>query len=141
VGSALDGMAAPTRKTRAPGDSVELRQARGQRIQWAREAHEVSRIELARRLGVDMTTLRNIEQGESNPGILLQWRLFHALGISLDYVVAGRLTGVDPEVAGVLVRNHPELAIRRLEPHKTDKPDTDPPPNTSEAQRAFYLAR
>jgi transcriptional regulator with XRE-family HTH domain len=108
---------------------------------WAREAHQISRIEFARRLGVDMTTLRNIESGKSNPGMLLSWRLFHALGISLDYVVAGRLTGLDPELAGMLVRDHPELAIRRLEPHKLDKPDMDPPPNTSEAATVFYFAR
>jgi transcriptional regulator with XRE-family HTH domain len=106
---------------------------------WAREAHQISRLEFARRMSVDMTTLRNIEQGKSNPGIVLQWRIFHALGISLDYVVAGRLTGLDPELAGVLVRDHPELAIRRLEPHKLDKPDTDLPPNTSEAAKSFYL--
>lgn len=108
---------------------------------WAREAHEITRLVFARRMRIDVTTLRNIEQGKSNPGILLQWRLFHALGISLDYVVAGRLTGLDPELAGILVRDHPELAIRRLEPHKTDKPDTDLPPNTSEATRQVYLAR
>ena len=134
-------MAAPPQKTRTPGDSPQQREARGRRILWAREAHGVSRIEFARRLGVDMTTLRNIENGKSNPGMQLAWRMFHALGISLDYVVAGRLTGLDPELAGILVRDHPELAIRRLEPHKIDKPDTDLPPNTSEAQRPFYLAR
>ena len=106
---------------------------------WAREAHEISRLEFARRLGVDMTTLRNIENGKSNPGMQLAWRMFHALGISLDYVVAGRLTGLDPELVGVLVRAHPELAIRRLEPHKIDKPDKDSPPNTSEAAKTFYL--
>lgn len=108
---------------------------------WAREAHQISRIEFARRLGVDMTTLRNIETGKSNPGMLLSWRLFHALGISLDYVVAGRLTGLDPDLAARLARDHPELAIRQLEPRKLDRPDTDLPPNTSEAARAFYLAR
>jgi transcriptional regulator with XRE-family HTH domain len=132
-------MAAPTQKTRAPGDSPQQREARGRRILWARQAHEVSRIELARRLGVDMTTLRNIEQGKSNPGILLQWRLFHALGISLDYVVAGRLTGLDGDLVAVLVRDHPELAIRRLEPHKIDTPDKGSPPNTSEAVTGLHL--
>jgi transcriptional regulator with XRE-family HTH domain len=88
-----------------------------------------------------MTTLRNIENGKSNPGMQLAWRMFHALGISLDYVVAGRLTGVNPELAGMLVHAHPELAIRRLETRKLDKPDTDLPPSTSEAAPVFYLAR
>lgn len=109
------------------------------RIRWAREAHEVSRAELGRRIHADTTTLREIEEGKTNPGILLQWRLFHALRISLDYVVAGRFTGVDPDVVAALVRNHPELAIRRLEPHKTDTPDTESPPSTSEATPAVYL--
>jgi transcriptional regulator with XRE-family HTH domain len=130
---------APAQKTRTPGDSPEQREARGRRILWAREAHGISRLEFARRLGVDMTTLRNIENGKSNPGMQLAWRMFHALRISLDYVVAGRLTGVDPELAGLLVHTHPELAIRRLETHKLDKPDTDLRPNTSEAAPAFYL--
>jgi transcriptional regulator with XRE-family HTH domain len=132
---------APAQKTRTPGDSPEQREARGRRILWAREAHDLSRIEFARRLGVDMTTLRNIENGKSNPGMQLAWRMFHALRISLDYVVAGRFTGVDPEVVAKLVQAHPELAIHRLETHKLDKPDTDLPPNTSEAAPVFYLAR
>jgi transcriptional regulator with XRE-family HTH domain len=106
---------------------------------WAREAHGVSRIEFSRRLGVDMTTLRNIENGKSDPGLRLAWRMFHALGISLDYVVGGRLTGLDPELAGILARDHPELAIRRLEPHKLDTPGTGSPPNTSEASEGLYL--
>jgi transcriptional regulator with XRE-family HTH domain len=133
-------MAAPAKKTRTPGDSPQQREARGERILWAREAHGVSRIEFARRLGVDMTTLRNIENGKSNPGC--NWRgVCFMPSASRSIVVAGRLTGLDPELAGILVRDHPELAIRRLEPHKIDKPDTDLPPNTSEAQRPYYLAR
>ena len=108
---------------------------------WARQAHRISRLEFARRLGVDMTTLRNIENGKTNPGLQLAWQIFHTLHISLDYVVAGRLNGVDPELAGMLVRDHPELAIRQLEPRKLDTPGTDLPPSTSEASTAFYLAR
>ena len=132
-------MTAPPKKVRTPGDSEALRKARGLRIMWAREAHELSRVELARRLRVDTTTLRKIEEGKSNAGIVLQWRLFHALRISLDYVVAGRFTGVDPDVVAMLVHNHPELEIRRLEPRKPGTPDTDSSPNTSEAAEVIYL--
>jgi DNA-binding XRE family transcriptional regulator len=132
-------MTAPPKKVRTPGDTLELRKARGLRIKWAREAHEISRAELGRQIHADTTTLREIEEGKTNPGILLQWRLFHTLRITLDYVVQGRFTGVDPDVVAALVRNHPELAIRRLEPHKTDTPDKDSPPSTSEAGDRLYL--
>lgn len=103
---------------------------RGQRIRWAREIVEPNRLAFARKLGVDVTTLRDIENGKRNPGILLAYQIFHALRISLDYAVAGRLTGVDPELAVLLLQDHPELAPPRPPARKPRSPGKERQPST-----------
>jgi transcriptional regulator with XRE-family HTH domain len=115
---------------RAPGDTREKQRLRGLRIRWAREIVEPSRLQFARKLGVDVSTIRDIETGKTNPGIELAWRLFHSIRISLDYVVAGRLIGVDPELVALLVAAHPELAPTRPPAARLGSPDTAPQPNT-----------
>jgi DNA-binding XRE family transcriptional regulator len=104
--------------TRAPDDTPEKRRARGQRIRWAREIVEPNRLAFARKLGVDVSTIRNIENGKANPGVQLAHRICHSIRISLDYIVEGQLIGVDPELAGQLVADHPELDPRRQRPPK-----------------------
>lgn len=115
---------------RAPGDTREKQRLRGLRIRWAREIVEPSRLQFARKLQVDVSTIRDIETGKTNPGIELAWRIFHAIRISLDYVVVGRFTGVDPELAALLVAAHPELAPQRPPAAPLGSPDTAPQPNT-----------
>ena len=123
--------AAPARTTvRTPDDSLEKRRARGKRIHWAREIIEPNRLDFARKLGVDVSTIRNIETGKANPGIQLAQRIFHALRISLDYVVEGRLSGVDPDLAATLVADHPELRPPRPVARAGSSPSTAPQPNT-----------
>lgn len=115
---------------RAPNDSREKQRLRGLRIRWAREIVEPNRLQFARKLGVDVTTIRDIETGKTNPGIELAWRLFHSIRIDLGYVVAGRLNGVDPELAALLVAAHPELAPPRPPTLRPGNPNTTPQPNT-----------
>jgi len=124
---------------RAPNDSREKQRARGLRIRWAREIVEPNRMQFARKLGVDVTTIRDIETGKTNPGIELAWRIFHSIRISLDYVVAARLTGVDPELANLLVKAHPELAPRPPIP-RPDNPGTARQPSTSPSSTDRYFA-
>lgn len=126
-----DTMAAAMRPTRSPDDSPEKREARGRRIRWAREIVEPNRLDFARKLGVDVSTIRNIENGKANPGLQLAHRIFHSLRISLSYVVDGRLNGVDPELATMLVADHPELAPPRPTSPRPSNPGTGLRPNTS----------
>ena len=98
---------------RSAFDTPEKRTARGTRIRWAREIVEPSRNQFGRKLGVDQTTLRDIENGSASPGIELAHRLCHSLRISLDYIVDGTFFGVDRELAMRLVERHPELQIGR----------------------------
>ena len=118
------------RPTRAPDDSPEKRAARGQRIRWAREILEPNRLDFARKLGVDVTTIRNIETGKTNPGLQLAQRIFHVLRISLAYVVDGELNGVDLEMATALVARHPELTPPPPTARPPGNPGTGRQPNT-----------
>ena len=126
---------------RTPGDTLEKRRARGLRIRWAREEVEPNRYEFARKLGVDATTIRNIENGKANPGMQLLHEMCHSLRISLDYIVDGRLIGIDPELAGLLVARHPELAPTRRQPPKRGKPDRDYLTNTFPTMLSAYSSR
>ena len=116
---------------RAPNDSREKQRLRGLRIRWAREIVEPNRLQFARKLGVDVTTIRDIETGKTNPGIELAWRIFHSIRIDLGYVVAGRLSLVDPELAALLVDAHPELRPSRPPAQRVDNPGRALPPSTS----------
>jgi len=127
----LKPMPEAERPTRSPYDSPQKRAARGRRILWAREIVEPNRMDFARKLGVDVTTIRNIETGKTNPGLQLAQRMFHALRISLTYVVDGQLTGVNPELAALLVADHPELAPARQSLQRSDNPGTAVHPSTS----------
>ena len=95
-------------------DKETQRKLRGERIRWARKLVEPNRREFARKLGADPSTIRNIENGSRNASVELLERICHSLRISLDYVSKGRLTGVDPELAALLARDHPELLPERL---------------------------
>jgi DNA-binding XRE family transcriptional regulator len=81
-------------------------------------------MEFSRQIGVDMTTMRNIETGRSNPGIELAFRIFHSLHISLDYVVAGRLVGMPADLTEGLLMAHPELAPPGSSAYRTPISDT-----------------
>ena len=135
----------PTKQpVRTPGDTLEKRRARGLRIRWAREEAEPIRYEFARKLGVDTTTIRNIENGKANPGLQLLHEICHSLRISLDYIVDGKLIGVDPELAGLLVAHHPELVPPPRQSgrtHRHGKSGKDYPTNISPTMSNAYSSR
>jgi transcriptional regulator with XRE-family HTH domain len=83
----------------------------GQRLRWAREAQDIGRPELAERLGVDITMVRNMEIGERVPSVFLAMSLCHILGISPQYLLWGMLQGVEGELSAKLAREHPELPV------------------------------
>lgn len=132
----MSAAATPIRPMRSPFDTPEKRTARGLRIRWARELVEPSRINFGRKLGVDHTTLRDIENGKASPGIELTHRICHALRISLHYIIDGTFIGVDPELALLLREAHPEL-------RRTKRPDTqvnmDAPDSTAPTTDGGYF--
>lgn len=89
---------------------MAARQAMGERLWLARRLVVPSRHRFALGLGVDVTTIRNIEHGKKSPSIWLLYRICHALRIDLGYLAEGRLIGVDPELRELLVQEHPRLA-------------------------------
>lgn len=99
-------------KEKRPETYSDIQAAIGRRIKWARELVEPNRAEFARTLGVDRSTLQKIEDGDRAPSIFNVIELSHQLRISPDYILTGDLRGVDGEVAGYLVRHHPELMDR-----------------------------
>lgn len=110
-----------------PADTPERRAALGARIQWARELVEPNRYAFARKLQVNVTTIAKIEDGTRNPSIWLLWRICHALRIDLDYVTQGWLNGVDPELAQLLKKYHPQLRRRtRRDIERRDNPGSTP---------------
>jgi len=85
----------------------------GQRLRWAREGQDMSRVQLALHAGVDAKMIRHMEVGERVPSVFLAMSLCHILGISPQYLLWGILQGCEQELAARLAREHPELTIPR----------------------------
>lgn len=100
----------------------------GKRLKWARELVEPNRSKFAQSLGVDVSTIRNIENGSRSPSVALLLYLCHTLRISIEYLLNGELRGVDGELAALLSVRHPELMPRPTQFH--GKPDRVAPGNT-----------
>ena len=83
----------------------------GVRLKWARELVEPNRAEFARSVGVDVSTIRNIENGTRAPSVALLMQICHSLRISFEYLLHGELRGVDGELAALLSQHHPELML------------------------------
>lgn len=115
-----------------PEAYTEVAQAIGQRIRWARELVEPNRAEFARAMGVDRSTVRDIESGRRPPSIFAVIEISHRLRVTPNYILLGNMQGVDGELAGRLAVQHPEL----VQPWpSTDTPDTDSSGSTSRRPR------
>jgi transcriptional regulator with XRE-family HTH domain len=104
----------------------------GERIRWARELVYPNRAEFARILGVDRSTIRDIESGRRPPSIFSVIEISHHLRISAGYILEGKLQDVDGELAGKLAIRHPEL-VRDVAFVRT--PDTDSAASTPRQPR------
>lgn len=100
----------------------------GRRIRWARELVEPNRAEFARAMGVDRSTIRDIESGRRPPSVFAVMEISHRLRVSPDYILLGKMRGVDGELAARLALLHPELVTGDL---SADTPDMDYAENTS----------
>lgn len=103
----------------------------GQRIRWARELVEPNRAEFARGLGVDRSTIRDIESGRRPPSVFAVLAISHQLRVTPDYILTAKMRDVDGELAAALGAHHPELlsgatsaGIQRMVPEAS----TDPKP-------------
>lgn len=95
-------------KSRPDAYSIVAKEV-GKRIRWARELVQPNRAEFARLMGVDRSTVRDMESGRRPPSIFSVLELSHRLRVTPDYILLGTLRGVDGELAARLVRLHPEL--------------------------------
>jgi DNA-binding XRE family transcriptional regulator len=80
----------------------------GDRLRWAREGHEMTRVQLAAHAGIDWTMVRNMEAGTRVPSVFLAMSLCHILGISPPYLLWGILEGCESELAARLWQDHRE---------------------------------
>jgi transcriptional regulator with XRE-family HTH domain len=81
----------------------------GERLRWVRELVDATPTQLAADLGVDVSAVRHIERGVRSPSLVLLMTICHVLRISPQYLLWGRLEGIDPELAAKLKSLHPEL--------------------------------
>ena len=71
-----------------PGNSSTA--SLGGRLKLAREARHLTQAELAARAGVQLDTLRAIEQGRTaNPGVMIVLRLADVLDTTVEHLVRG----------------------------------------------------
>ena len=84
----------------------------GLRLAWARQLVEPNRSEFARKMGVDVSTIRKIEEGSRQPSAGLLHRICHFLRITEAYYYDGNLSGCDPQLVAMLVVQHHELRPR-----------------------------
>ena len=68
----------------------EMADTVGQRIRRARKARNMSQMELAKRVGTVYQRVSGWERGEVAPGMASLKRLAEALGVSLDWLIAGK---------------------------------------------------
>lgn len=102
----------------------ERRKILGARLRCVREHLEPNRSEFARKVDVDVSTIRKIEDGIRGASRELLEHLAHCMGVSLDYLEWGSLNGVAPglrdylqtycadALAGTVHKNEPSTSAR-----------------------------
>jgi transcriptional regulator with XRE-family HTH domain len=83
-------------------------------MRWVREVLNLSGAEAARLMGVHVTTLHKIEQGERAASVFNVIDFSIKFHISTDFLLRGQLHGrTDEELALELVARHPEIVLAR----------------------------
>lgn len=108
------------RPPRTEEDRVLMRLI-GQRLKWLREAMNASQQELADHVGVHQTMWSLYEKGKRSPDQYTMVRMAGKLKISTEYLLEGRLEGVDRDLAIRLAAAHPELVEPIGKGLRTDK--------------------
>jgi transcriptional regulator with XRE-family HTH domain len=71
------------------GSTAKQLKDTGDRLARAREALELSQVEICRNIGIGETTWNNWEKAKRRPDPLALVRFANAYGISLDYIYRG----------------------------------------------------
>ena len=82
----------------------------GGRIRDCRERHGWTQMDLAKSAEISVTFLSEVENDRRLPGAGVLLRLANALGVSLDYLVRGDVTGAPPRRSLVLPTELAEIA-------------------------------
>jgi len=82
----------------------------GLRLRWVREARGMTQAEIADQVGVSDSAWSLYERGLRFPDIFEATRLLAKLRISREYLLEGRLSGVEARLAIQLAAAHPHLA-------------------------------
>jgi transcriptional regulator with XRE-family HTH domain len=84
----------------------------GDRLRWIREAVSPFIEECAGYFGVDPETWRAYERGDIPLPVEFAKEVAIRFPVTLDYLYSGDLSGLEPQVQYVLLREHPELGRR-----------------------------
>lgn len=93
----------------------------GTRLRWVREAREISQQEMAQEVGVHQTAWSLYERGLRLPDQFEVVRLAAKLKVSVPYLSAASLEGVERGLAILLAARHPELALPKGKESYRDK--------------------
>ena len=75
------------------GKNIQLLYDVGLRIKELRLENEWKQIELAKRIGVDRTSVSSYERGKRIPDIFILCRIADEFGVTLDYLVGRSVQG------------------------------------------------
>lgn len=82
-----------------PPDPVPIRQATGARLAWAREYREVDRAEAARRFGIPLGRLAQIEAGKAEMTVIELATLSAKLQVPTDFLLMGKAEELSHQMA------------------------------------------
>jgi transcriptional regulator with XRE-family HTH domain len=71
------------------------------RMKELREEHDLTRLEMAQRLGVNKSTITRYESGDMNPTIEMLLKIRELFGVTVDWITAADTDGEDKYVPAV----------------------------------------
>jgi transcriptional regulator with XRE-family HTH domain len=93
----------------------------GRRIRTEREALGISRDELADMVGMESSSLKNVEYGEKGVSVAVLARISLSLDLPVDYLIFGTKTAGNIDDTDVEKRNIIESTVRLMENLDSDQ--------------------
>jgi transcriptional regulator with XRE-family HTH domain len=85
------------------GGSVQQLRETGKRLARAREALDLSQVEICRAIGIGETTWNNWEKGKRRPDPIALVRFANTYGITLDYIYRGDTQGLTARILSKVI--------------------------------------